>query len=283
MSGSLSYLTSLYSGNSDAGSALLDALYGIGTSATGSSGQNPVVALASAEQSETRDVKSTAAQPAVQNAMTAFTKGVNSAKSVAQLLANPAVMNVLLTANGMGDQVGFTALAKKVLTSNLADPNSLANVLTDTRWKTLATAYDFATNGLSGIQNPQTIATIANGYAQVTWQNTQDAVTPGLTNALAFKSKASTITSVDQILGDPTLRTVITTALGIPQEIAFQSLNAQEQAISTRLDIKQFQSPKFVETFAQRYLIANSASASSSGSSTPDLTTLAIQGQGLLV
>ena len=76
------------------------------------------------------------------------------------------------------------------------------------------------------------------------------------------------------------MRTVVTTALGIPQQIAFQSLGAQEKAISTRLDIKQFQDPKFVETFAQRYLIANSGSASATA--TPDLTTLAVQGQGIL-
>jgi 1-deoxy-D-xylulose 5-phosphate reductoisomerase len=108
-------------------------------------------------------------------------------------------------------------------------------------------------------------------------------VTPGLSNALAFKAQASTITSVDQILGNPTMRTVITTTLGIPQQIAFQDLTAQERAISTRVDITKFQDPKFVETFVQQYLIANAANASSSSSAAPDLTTLAVQGQGLLV
>ncbi len=62
-------------------------------------------------------------------------------------------MNVLLTANGMSDQIGYTALATKALTSNLSDPNSLANTLTDTRWKTLAETYNFHANGLSSIQN----------------------------------------------------------------------------------------------------------------------------------
>jgi hypothetical protein len=79
------------------------------------------------------------------------------------------------------------------------------------------------------------------------------------------------------------MRNVVTTALGIPQQIAFQTINAQEQAISTRLDITKFQDPKFVETFVQRYLIANAAASSSSSSSTPDLATLAVQGSGILV
>jgi hypothetical protein len=277
MSGSISYLTSLFSASFGAGDSILDAIYGIGGA---SPANNPVTALQSAETNETQDLKVTAAQPAVQLAVKQFTQAVNAAKSVTQLLSNPTVMNFLLTANGMQDQIGYTALATKALTSNLSDPNSLANVLTDTRWKTLATSLNLEAKGLSAIQNPSAIASITAAYTKSTWQTSQDSVTPGLSNALAFKAQASTITSVDQILGDPTLRTVVTTALGIPEQIAFQSLNAQEQAISTRVDIKQFKDPKFVETLLQHYLIANSGT--SSAASTPDLTTLAVQGQGIL-
>jgi hypothetical protein len=277
MSGSLSYLTSLFSASFGAGDSILDAIYGIGTP---SPTQNPVQALASAETNQKQDLQVTAAQPAVQRAITDFTQAVNSAKSVTQLLSNPTVMNVLLTANGMNDQIGYTALATQALTSNLSNPNSLANTLTDTRWKTLATTYNFAANGLSAIQTPAAIASVAAAYTKATWENNEDSVTPGLSNALAFKAQASTITSVDQILGDPTLRTVVTTALSIPEQIAFQNLGAQENAISSRVNIKQFQDPKFVETFIQRYLIANSSSASATA--TPDLTTLAVEGQGIL-
>ena len=281
MSGSLSYLSILYGDSSSGGSSLLDTIYGIGSSGAGST--DPVQALQSAEQNQTQDVKVAAAQPIVKAAVGAFTQAVSSAKSMTQLLANPQFMNVLLTANGMSDQIGYTALATKALTSNLSDPNSLANQLTDTRWKTLAQKYDFSANGLKSLQNPATIAGIANDYATASWETSQDQVTPGLSNALAFKAQASTITSVDQILGDPTMRTVVTTTLGIPEQIAFQSLDAQEKAISSRIDITQFQDPKFVESFTQRYLIANASNTSSSGSSTPDITSLAIQAQGILV
>lgn len=281
MSSSLSYLTALYSDSFGAGSSLLDTIYGIGTSSAGST--DPILALQSAERNQTQDVKATTVQPMVKTAIAQFTQAVNSAKSMTQLLANPAFMNVLLTANKMSDQIGYTALATQALTSNLSNSSSLANTLTDTRWKTLAGSYNFSSTGLSSFQNPATIASIANAYATATWETGQDTVTPGLSNALSFKTQASTITSVDQILGNPTLRTVVTTALGIPQQIAFQDLGAQENAISSQLNISQFKDPKFVESFTQRYLIANAAnaaSAASSASSTPDLTTLAVQGQG---
>ncbi len=282
MSGSVNYLTSLFSASFGSGDPILNAIYGTGGQSAASSGQTPVQALTSAEQNETKDVKLTAAQPDVQRAITAFTKAVNGATSVKQLLANPAVMNVILTAAGMTDQIGYTALATQALTSNLSNPNSLANQLTDTRWKTLAQQYNFATNGLKSIQTPAAIASIAQSYAQATWQTQQDAVTPGLSNALSFRASASTITSVDQILGNPTMRTVVTTALGIPEQIAFQSLAAQEKAISSQVDISKFKDPKYVENFVQRYLIANSANAASSSTTTPDLTTLAVQSGGFL-
>ncbi len=280
MTSSVSYLTSLFKASPGAQSPLLDALYGSGGSSAGST--NPVQALRSAELHETQAVKVTATQPNVKAAVANFTQAVNSAKNMTQLLANPAFMKVLLTANGMTDQIGYTALATKALTSDLSDPKSLVNRLADTRWKAIAHNYDFSAAGLASFQKPATIAAIANLYATNTWQAGQDSVTPGLSNALAFKQQAASITSVDQLLGNLTMRKVVTTTLGIPQEIAFQSINAQEQAISTRLDVKKFQDPKFVETFVQRYLIANAAAVASSPSTEPSLSSLAVQQRGIL-
>jgi hypothetical protein len=279
MSGSYSYDVAQLS----TGAAVLNILLGSGSASSATSGQTPVQALRQAEQNQTQDVKVTAAQPDVKAAINAFTAGVKSAKSVTQLLANPAVMSVLLTANGMTDQIGYTALATQALTSKLSDPKSLANRLTDTRWLTLAKTYNFAAGGLKSIQTPAAIASIANAYATATWQTNQDTVTPGLSNALAFKAQASTITSVDQILGNSTMRTVVTTTLGVPPEIAFQTLNAQEKAISSRINVKDFQDPKYVESFIQRYLIANSANSTSSNGTPGTITSLAVQAGTLSV
>ncbi|HQT75426.1 MAG: hypothetical protein B7Z80_00120 [Rhodospirillales bacterium 20-64-7] len=282
MSNSLSYLPALYAASFGAGSSILNTMYGGGTSVSGGT-VDPVQALRTAQQSETQQVKVTAADPMVKSAIGAFTTAVRSATSIKQLLSNPNVMNVLLTANGMKDQIGYTALATQVLMSNLSDPKSLANTLTDTRWKTLAQTYNFNTKGLAAIQNPTVIASVTNTYAQSEWQSNQDTVTPGLSNALYFLSHASSATSVYQILGDPTLRTVVTTALGVPQQIAFQDLGAQAQAITSRLNISQFQTPSFVQSFAQRYLIQNSANSTNVSTGAPtDLTTLAIQAQGVV-
>jgi hypothetical protein len=279
----LSYLTSLYSmsGGQTGSGGMLGSLYGFGGQTANGLGKNPVGELLSAEQKQTQSISLTAAQPDVKRAMNAFVAGVGGAKTVQQMLANPAVMKVLLTANGLADQVPYTALAQKALQSNVNDPRSLANKLADTRWKPVVKTYDFANKGLSVIQDPKVINTITSAYAEVTWRQSLDAGTPGLSNALTFRKQASTITSVDQILGDPVMRKVVTTALNIPLEIAFQPLQAQEKAISARLDIGKFKDPKFVESFVQRYLVAANTNVTSG--STPDMTMLAVQARGLVV
>lgn len=281
MSGTINYAQLFNSGTATTGDSLLNAIYGIGASGA-RSGINPLTALNTAENNETADIAATAQQPQIQRTIAAFEAAVSSATSPAQLLQNPAALNVILTANGLGDQVPYTALAQQALLSNPSDSNSLVNQLTDSRWLPVVNLYDFATQGLSVIQSPQVQSTLANAYAEVTWRNSLDATTPGLSNALTFRGEASTITSVDQILGDPILRTVVTTALNIPEQIALQDLGAQEQAISSRVNISQFQDPNFVNSFTQQYLLAAQAAAATapSGSS---LDSLAIQAQGLVV
>ncbi len=230
----------------------------------------------------TKDIAQTASQPAVARDIAAFRSAVASATTPQQLLQNPTALKVLLTANGLGDQVQYTALAQKALLSDTTKTDALANVLSDTAWKSTASLYDFANQGLAVLKKPGVLDTLANGYAEVTWRQSLDQTTPGLSEALTFRAQASTITSVDQILGDSTLRAVVTTALGIPEQIAYQDIGAQEQAISSRLDITKLKDPKFVESFTTQYLIAAQASASTTTSSS-SLDQLAASARGLLV
>jgi hypothetical protein len=273
------------SGSGSTTSNLLSAIYAQPGSG-GSSGVNPVVALQNAEQNSTQDIAAEAAQPAVAQAIATFKSAVTSATSVQQLLSNPTVLTVLLTANGLGDQAQYPALAKQALLSDPNNSSSLANQLasSNSNWQTTVQTYDFANQGLSVIQNPSVISTIANGYAEVLWRQSLDKSTPGLSEALDFKQRASSIKSADDVLGDPTFRTVVTTALSIPEQIAFQPIQAQEQAITSKVNIANFQNPSFVASMTTQYLIMaqQQASSSSSGGS-ESLAQLAVSASSLVV
>jgi len=253
----------------------LSVLYS-GSAAGAAVGGNPIQALSQAEQNQTKQIAAQAKTPQVQRDVTAFRKALASAKDVKSALANPAIQKVLLTANGLGDQIGSTAIVTKALLSKTSDPKSLANQLANPAWKSAAATYDFANKGLAVLRDPNVVNTLANAYAEISWRKSLDAATPGLSDALTFRDKAASIRNADDILGDPVLRRVVTTTLGIPEQIAFQSLNAQEKAITSKVDVKQFHDKKFVETFVKRYLVAAATSNAGSGATSSASQTLSL-------
>ena len=275
----------LFSGStsgSNLASEMLSTLYSSAPVSSGVSTGNPITDLKLAQANETTDVANEAKQPLVARDIAAFKQGVANAKDIQSALQNPNVMKVLLTANNLSKYVQYPALAQKALLSDPSDSNSLVNKLTDTNLLNTTKSFDFAKNGLAALQNPNVVATLANGYAEVMWRQSLDQATPGLSNALAFLSQASSIKSVDDILGDSVNRAVVTTALGIPQQIAFQDLTAQEQAVSTRVNIAKFQDPKYVTSLTDQYLLAMQQQSQSSSSGT-SLTSLASLAGGLVV
>lgn len=273
------------SSTSDIATQMLTTLYSSGSNlgSTAVSTGNPLTDLKLAQANEATDVAQEAKSPQVARDIAAFQTGVANAKDIQTALANPNVMKVLLTANNLSNYIQYPALAQKALLSDPSQSDSLVNQLNDSTLLNTAKSFAFAKNGLAALQNPQVIATLTNGYAEVLWRQSLEKATPGLSNALAFLQQASSITSVDGILGDSVNRSVVLTALGIPEEIAFQDLTAQEQAVSSRVDVKNFQNPSFVTSITDQYLLTMQQQAQSNGSSsTPDLTALAVQAEGLI-
>ncbi len=280
MSGSIDY-TVLFPASATPADGLVGALYGSAAPAAASS---PLQALRAAETNESRDIAVTAKQPQVAREVAAFRAAVAKAKTPAELLRNPAALKVLLTAGGLSDQIAYPALAQRALLSNTKDKAALANKLNvvDSRWQPFVQTYDFANKGLSVLTKPQVLSSIANAYAEVSWRQSLDATTPGLSNALSFRAQAAGVTSVDQILGNPILRDVITTALNIPKQIAFQGIPTQERAISTRLDLAKLKDKHFVDTLTQNYLL-NKANDGTQTTGQASIEQLASRAAGLVV
>ena len=267
----------------NASAGILAALYNPNPPSTAVSTGNAITDLTLAQANQTTDVANEAKDPQVSRDIAAFTKAVNSATSVQQALTNPNVMKVLLTANNLSSYIQYPALAQKALMSDPSVSNSLVNQLGDQTLLSAAKTFDFSKNGLAALQNPSTISSLTNGYAEVLWRQSLDAATPGLSNALTFLGQAKSITSVDSILGDPTNRAVVLTALGIPQQIAFQSLTTQEQALSSRVNIADFQKPSYVTSLTDQYLLTMQQQASQNGgTSGSGLMALSVQAGGLI-
>ncbi len=279
----------LFSGetSTDATTAILSALESNTSSSTPTttfvSSGNPITDLKLAQQEQTTGVAAEAKQPQIANTISAFKTAVSNATSIQQALLNPNVQAVLLTANGLANYSGETALVQKIFLSDPSQSNSLVNQLGNPTWLSTVQTYNFAKNGLKELQNPTVVSTLANAYAEVEWRQGLDQATPGLANALTFLSQASSITSADDVLSNDTNFQVITTALGIPQDIVFQDQSAQENAINSHLKISQLQNRNYVTSLTDQYLLVMQESNQSSAGLGSGLSALAEQTNGLVV
>ncbi|MDX2234197.1 MAG: DUF1217 domain-containing protein [Hyphomonadaceae bacterium] len=252
----LSYLfPSTSSGGADTLLAIVQGRTADGVSTTAR--QDPLAVLADAEKNADKQIAAKTQEPAIRREIEAFVKGVVAATSVEDLLSNAQAVKVILTANGLEEFAGYRGLYTKALTSDPESADGLAVRLSETNvaWLNTAKTYQFFERGLEVIQSSNTIEAIANAYAEVRWRESLDAKAPGVSAALSFKAMAANIDSPFKILGDAVAREVVTTAYAIPAQIAYQSLEAQSLAITSRLDIANFQKPEFVDALARRYLI----------------------------
>lgn len=264
--------------SNNATAAILNALYNTApVNATGfASTGDPLLDLKLAQADQTADIAKEAQVPQVAQTVAAFTKAVNSATSIQSALANPNIQQVLLTASGLANYIGETGLITKAFMSDPTDPNSVVNQLSDSTLLSTVQTYNFATNGLAELQNPQIMSTLTNGYAEVMWRESLNTATPGLSNALDFIAQASSIKSVSDVLDNATNFFVITGALGIDPEIVNQDLPAQTAAINaSSLDIAKLQDPTYVTSLTDQYLI-NQQESSQSSSNASSITSLIV-------
>ncbi len=148
----------------------------------------------------------------------------------------------------------------------MSDPNnksSVANQLSGTNSKFLSADQTLLLNqGLSNLQDPSTIQALITNFQSNTFEQGVATTDQNVANARYFaknianavKSASTSTNAVYAILGDSVMRTVVTTALGFPKQLAVLPVADQAAEVSKRLNVQQFSNPTFVSQFVTRYL-----------------------------
>lgn len=245
---------------SNSGSINFASLYpNSGTSSGSAYGAGTIhIAISQAEKNETKQLADVAKQPDVKRDLARYAKVVASAKSMEDVLDDPVARQVFMKANGLGADVNNVGLAKRALMSDPFSEEGLAFKLSSINGTWLSTARAYNTNllGVGVLQTTDALKEITENYVAEKRLDMLDQQVPGLGTALLFKDLAPTFDKTIKILGSKLGREVVTTALGIPKEIAVQSLEAQQKAVNSRLKIEKLQDPAFVDKLVQRYLLA---------------------------
>lgn len=214
---------------------------------------------------ETRALARIAREPDLKRTMEQFRKAVEKAPDARAALRDPRVLAVIGTAMGIPEAQTQPGLASRALLSDLSKDDSVANKLTDRRWKEAAASLKLATAGIASLRDPKVQATLLNGLQRARLREEQDTQNPGLGDALEFANRASRAKNSIDVLGDPVLRRVVTGALGLPQQLAIQSVEAQSRAVDSRYKVEKLQNPAEVRRMAERYLISMSNTDTTSG------------------
>jgi hypothetical protein len=238
-------------------------------SGLGLAGAIPALRRALTPAAEAQAMARFARDPAIARQMEGFARAVDRAPDLRTALCDPRVLGVLLPAMGLPDAVGQTGLALRALTADPKDAEGLLARLPDRRWRQAAETLDLAGRGLAALRDPKLQATLADGLRRLAWQKELDGTHPGIGDAMAFQQRLATrggvAGGVFEVLGDPVLRRVVTGALGLPPELAVQSVEAQARAVEARMDLSRLSNPREAAKLAERYLVAASGGGGADG------------------
>lgn len=212
----------------------------------------------------TRSIDRVQAQPVVQRESEYYLENITKVKSIEEFLSDDRLFKYAMKAHGLADMDYAKAFMRKALEGGIADSESFANSLTDTRYKEFVKTYNFAAFGETATVFDRTQKGTVEKYLRQTLEEDAGSRNEGVRLALYFERKAASISNFYEVLADPALAQVVRTALGLPQAIATADIDKQVDLMSSRLDIEDFKDPeklgKFLERFTSLWEIENPSS-----------------------
>jgi hypothetical protein len=165
-------------------------------------------------------LKNVASQADTKSAQQYYDANIGSVKTVDDLLGNYRLFSYAMTAYGLSDMTYAKSMMKQVLTSDLSDPNSFANKLTDPRYRQFAAAFNFGvTTTAQTVQTTSQATTLTDAYKQSFSTEEDDAASA----TSYYDTQIDQVTNVDQLLGDDQLKDYVLKAYGIDPTYASDS------------------------------------------------------------
>jgi len=256
----------------------VQALFGVGAAGSSSGGAAqaiPALRRATEAGAEAKGIAREKKDPVTLSALAQFRTALDKAETIEKALQDPRILKVLLPALGLAGEEGNAGLVRRALLSDPSDKKGLAAQL-GSSWQAASATLGVYATGLNGLRDPAMVQRLSDAYLKYEYRSGLDDQQAGLSDALYFLESARKAEDVYDVLGDPVLRRVVTGALGLPDQLAVQSVEAQGRAVSSRLKVEALQDDRTVRKLAERYLIAaaDKAAASAAAPSTDPMTVI---------
>ncbi len=183
-----------------------------------------------------RQTEAFAASAPQRTAINTFNQRFSSISSVDALLGDRAVLGVVLSAFGLQEDLPNKAFIRRVITDGTIASSAIANRLSDKRYLALATALSHLGPQGTGRPTAAVQSTIVQQFRERSFELAVGQQNQSFRLALSFERELPLLLSrfnSDEarwfgVLGNPPLRTVVQTALGLPRE--FNALAVDQQA-----------------------------------------------------
>jgi hypothetical protein len=201
----------------------------------------------------TRSLERVTQQPLVERESGYYLEKIGDIKSVEEFIGDSRIFRFAMKAFGLEDMTYAKGLMTKMLNEGIDDRESLANSLTDTRYKDFVDTFNFARYGATTTIFEVTKQPVVDKYVRQTLEEDAGSRNEGVRLALYFERKAPDIDSYYDILADPALAEVVRTALGYPDSIAQADIDKQVAMFRERFDLEDFKDPEKLQQFIGRF------------------------------
>lgn len=178
---------------------------------------------------------------------------IGNVKSIDDFMADKRLLRYAMNAYGLSDISYATAFARKLLQGGIDDSNSLANQLSDQRYRDFVTAFNFVRYGSATTAFDRTQQGTVDLYKRQTLEENVGQQSEAARLALYFQRQAPKVTSGLGLLADAALLKVTQTALGLSPYTSNLSIETQQQVIEKRIDVADFKDPVKLAKFLNRF------------------------------
>lgn len=200
-----------------------------------------------------RSLSVTAKKPDVSRETAYYLANIGKVTSIDDFLADFRLFTYAMKAHGLGEMTYAKAFMRKVLAEGTLSGNSFANKLSDPRYRSFATTFNFVQLGARATQTRAAQNGTATQYVQQVLEEEAGNRNEGVRLALYFARKAPSIKNPFQILADRALTRVVQTALDLPPVVSVADIDKQAAILSKLIDFSDFSDPAKVKSFTERF------------------------------
>lgn len=235
---------------------------------------------------------------AVERSTDYFRDNISKIETAEQLVQDRQLLEVALGAFGLDDDIGNKFLIQKVLEEGTLETDTLANRLSDTRYQDLSSSFGFGDFDIPATQISTFADDIIARYEDRQFEQAVGNQNNDLRLAMNFGPGLADLVSDDisddakwfSLMGNPPLREVVETALGLPTSFGALDIDKQLETFKERASatfgsekIDGFSDPEAQEKMIRLFLLRSEVAQTSQISSAQSALTLlsSIQTQNL--